>query len=72
MSISDAIDALERMGNPNVSLVGIGPCKNIHSIPDCKESRAEALNELKNSVGLCLDCMLLDDNLTSQNCRIKH
>jgi hypothetical protein len=72
MSISDAIDALEKIDNPRVSLHEIGAHKHNHSTPKFKESRAEGLNELKNSIGLCLDCMSLGGNAAIQECRIKH
>jgi hypothetical protein len=57
MSISEAIDVLEKMGNPTVSFDGIN-CLVMHSTPNYKWNRTKDLDELKNSVGLCLDCVL--------------
>jgi hypothetical protein len=58
MSISEAIDVLEKTGNPTVSFDGIQcDCLVMHSTPNYKWNRTKDLDELKNS--------------TSENLKIK-
>jgi len=69
MSISEAIDALEKTGNPRVSLDGMKKCSSNHSTPNYSTKK---LDELKNSIGLCLDCVFSDRTAATPDCRIKH
>jgi hypothetical protein len=69
MSISEAIDALEKTGNPTVSLDGIEKCNSDHSTPNYNTKK---LDELKNSIGLCLDCVFSERTAATPDCRIKH
>jgi hypothetical protein len=73
MSISEAIDVLEKTGNPTVSFDGIKcDCPLTHSTLNYKWNRTKDLDELKNSVGLCLDCVLSNSTVATPDCRIKH
>lgn len=69
MSISEAIDALEKTGNPTVSLDGIKHCDPYHSTLNYSTKK---LDELKNSIGLCLDCVFSGRTAATPDCRIKH
>ena len=69
MSISEAIDALEKTGNLTVSLDGMKKCNSDHSTPNYTTKK---LDELKNSIGLCLDCVFSDRTSATPDCRIKH
>jgi hypothetical protein len=73
MSISEAIDVLEKMDNPMVLFDGI-KCDYLfmHSTPNYKRYRTKDLDELKNSVGLCLDSVLSDHTAATPDCPIKH
>jgi hypothetical protein len=65
MSISQAIDALEKIGNPTVPLDGIQCGElSLHRTPNYQRGRQEALEDFKNSIGLCLDCVLRRPHLT--------
>jgi hypothetical protein len=73
MSISKAIDVLEKMGDPTVSFDGIQcDCLSMHSTPNYKRNRNKDLDELKNSVGLCLDCVFSGCTTATAYCSIKH
>jgi hypothetical protein len=73
MSISEAIDVLEKTGNPTVSFDGI-KCDYLfmHSTPSYRRNGTGDLDELKNSVGLCLDCVLSGRTAATPDCPIKH
>ena len=73
MSISEAIGVLGKTGNPRVSLDGI-KCSDLHlhSTPNYNWNRTKDLNELMNSVGLCLDCVFSNRTVATPDCRIKH
>ena len=70
MSISEAIDVFEKMGNPMVLFHGI-KC-DYHSTPNYKTCCTKDLDKLKNSIGLCLDCVYTDRTAATPGCRIKH
>lgn len=61
MSISEAINVLEKTDNPTVSHNGI-KCGFLfmHPTPDYKRERQMDLEEFKNSIGLCLDHVVSD------------
>ena len=69
MSISGAIGVLEKTGNPTVSLDEMKKCGSHHSTPNYDTKK---LDELKNSIGLCLDCVFSDRTAATPDCRIKH
>jgi hypothetical protein len=73
MSISEAIDVLEKTGKPTVSLHGI-KCDYplAHNKPSDKWNCTGDLDGLKNGVGLCLDCVLSGRTAATPDCRINH
>jgi hypothetical protein len=73
MLISKAINVLEKTGNPIILFNRI-KCDYllIYSTPNYKRNRAKDLDELKNSIRLCLDYMLLNSTVATLDCRIKH
>jgi hypothetical protein len=72
MSISEAIDTLQSMGDVTIPDGDMDNCSHEHIRPDYKEMRAENLDAFKNSIGLCLDCVKSGREKAVPDCRIQH